>query len=278
MGAILLFLAAHLPYFYWQFPEDLSELLRILFLTLVTLVGIRLIAELRRAVKLVEQREREIAAHAQLNLRMLNERVELLEEATRRGERLQHLYRMIAMASRARSPLDMARDFLHLVQEEVGVEYASLTLVNPDGSLGERVDNFRGIEPFPVSARPGGMAESILKTGETQYIGDTLSDARSNPALVQAGIRSYLGIPLKVDGELAGILFLHSTRTQALREEREFLESIALMLAVPLQRTILLAQVDRERREWDTAVNAIDVGLVVTDEGRKIIRANEAFA
>ncbi len=48
----------------------------------VALFGVQLIDEQRRALGLVKQREREISATAQLNLNVLNERVELIEQAS----------------------------------------------------------------------------------------------------------------------------------------------------------------------------------------------------
>lgn len=143
---------------------------------------------------------------------------------------------MIALASRAPGPLEMVEQFLRILTDELGVEFAALYLVKPDGTLGERLQRSRGKEPTTASPRPGGMAEQILKTGQGQYVADTQSDPRANPALVQAGVRSYIGLPLKAEGQTAGILFLHSTFPDAFRGQEERLQSIAGIMAVPLLR------------------------------------------
>lgn len=182
----------------------------------------------------VQHRDQQIRATAELNLKAFNERVQFLEEATQRGKRLSQLSRMIALAFQRQAPLEMAKEFLQLIQEEVPAEYASLTLVNPNGTLGERAESFGGIVPFALAARSGGMAEQVLRTGQSQYVSDTWTDPQANPALVQAGLRSYVGLPIKADGRLAGILFLHSTQPDAFQKEREFLESIAGVLALIL--------------------------------------------
>lgn len=236
VGAILLFLLVQVPHMASEATRDLPDMLRVLSAAGVSIVGVRLIAGMRRAMEVAQRQQREIAASAELTARALNERIHLLERSAQQEQRMASLCQMIAAVSWAKSPLGMAREFLGLVTETVGAEYASLTLVRADGSLGERVESFREIEPFFVSPRRGGMAEAILKTGQSQYVDDVETDPRANPDLVKAGIRSYLGLPLAANGQMRGILFLHSTRPHAFQEDRQFLESIAQILALPLLR------------------------------------------
>ncbi|MBU2008682.1 MAG: hypothetical protein KJ624_02325 [Chloroflexi bacterium] len=86
IAGLVLFLADHGPYFFMMFPKELPEMFRLLLTGFIALLGIFMIAERRRALELAERREQEIKATAQLNLKVLNERIQLLE-AIGRGKR-----------------------------------------------------------------------------------------------------------------------------------------------------------------------------------------------
>lgn len=235
-GAMLLFLAILTPYYFADFWAHFPELVRLLFVGLITLFGIRLIAELRRAVELMRQREREIGALAGLNANVLNDRIRFLEESTQKGERLERFQRAVCLASQVETPRDIGKGLLPLVMEEVGAEYASLTPATPDGVLGERVDSFFRVKPFPINNHTGDLAAAVLRSGKASYIADTRADPQAHTALVAAGIRSYVGLPLRTPQGLVGVLFLHSTRPNAFLGEGAFLDSAASLVAGCLHR------------------------------------------
>ncbi len=184
----------------------------------------------------VRMREQEVKASAAFNMNVLNERVEALEQARRQEHRLTRLYQLLVVASRATTPEGCAREFLPLLQDEMRAEYASFTLVSPDGALGQRVDSFRRMSAIEVQAAPRGVTEHILKTGEAQYVAHAATDIRSNPGLLQAGIASYEGLPVKSEGRLAGILFVHSLRADAFKDDQEYLSAAADILGLLLTR------------------------------------------
>ncbi len=185
----------------------------------------------------VKMREQEVRAAATFNMTVLNERVEALEAVQRREERLTRLYQLIVVAARATTPEGCAREFLPLFQDEVKAEYASFTLVSADGTLGRRVDSFRGMAATEVQAHPRGITEHIVRTGQPQYVAHAATDLRSNPSLLEAGIASYEGLPVKSEGRLAGILFVHSVRPDAFKDDQEYLAAAADILGLLLTRS-----------------------------------------
>jgi len=101
--------------------------------------------------------------------------------------------------------------------------------------------------PFVPIAHDGGLAQEVVASRAAQYITDTGTDPMANPSLAAAGILSYLGVPVKNEERLAGVLFMHSTRSHAFQKDTkdmEFLESLSRVLAGTLLRAELRAQVE----------------------------------
>ncbi|MBI4288162.1 MAG: GAF domain-containing protein [Chloroflexi bacterium] len=249
----------------------------ILYSTLLV-IAFNTFRRMRRQELILAQREQEAKSAAQLNVTMLNERAKIIEDGERQKGRLADLTLALALAEGSPGPIEMGRELLSLVQKEVGAEFATLTLVEPDGRLGQRVDKFQNMAPFHVLAHPGGLCEAIIKTGRSQYITDTLGNPRANPALVAAGIRSYIGLAIRAEDKLEGILFFHSTRPDAFAEDKSFLESFASICAMPLQRSRLLSYIENAKQELEAVFDAIPSGVVLMDEDRHVLRANRAFA
>lgn len=274
--------------FYEPYQAYVARLRQVVFgmsvLALVTLYSAMTSAayytwkQVQRKEMLLGQRDLEASAAAELNVRVLNERAQLVQGVERQKERLAYLSLAMTLAEGSPGVMEMGRQLLGLIQQEVGAQFASLTLVAPDGTLGQRLDRFDGMEPFSVSSHSGGLAEAVLQTGKTQYIPDTAIDERANPELIAAGIRSYIAIAMKSDGRAIGILFFHSTHPHAFEEDKLFLESFARICAVPLQRAMLLSQIERAKEELETTFDALPEGVVMIDDNRGVLRANKSFA
>lgn len=242
MGAILLFLALLAPTFSAQFLADFPRLFHLQLVALITLFGIWLIGELRRTVKTMQQREREISAMAGLNAQVLNERASLMEAAARARQQLARFVQAMSGSSQTGSPLEVARMLVSHVQDVIGAEYVSLALIKGDVAVGERVDSYQGIESFTVTNRPAELDKLVLDGRATQYIGDTRTVVWAD-SLAKSGILSCLALPVRNEKRLLGILSLYWTRSNAFQEEAEFLEAISGLLAGPLLRAELRVNV-----------------------------------
>lgn len=274
--------------YYALYKELIQQQQKIVFganlLGLLVLYGVLTViarsvwAQTKRQRLLLEQKEAEVKKATEENLKILNEQTRLQEGVEHQKERLAHLGLAMTIAQGTPGAIEMGKQLLGLIQKEVGAEYASLTLINPDGTLGERLDLFHGMAAFPVTSRAGGITEAVLTTGKTQYITNSWEDTRSNPALVAAGIRSYLGISMRLEGQLIGIMFFHSTKPDAFREDKLFLESFANICAIPLQRARLLLQVEQAKEELEATFDAVPTYVVLIDDNKQVLRANAAFA
>jgi len=246
----------------------------------IVLIGIAyyIWEQAKRKRLMVETKDREVKCATELNVKVLNEQARLLEGVEKQKERLSHLSLAMTLAQKTPGVLEMGRELLGLIQKEVGAHYSSLELIDSDGTMGQRMDISNGKLPAEGATHPGSSANSGLKLGKTLYVPDTEEDSCSSPALVASGIRSYIGLTMKLEGQLIGNIFFYSTKPDAFREDRLFLESFANICAIPLQRARLLSQVELAKEELEATFDAIPSGVALINEDKEVIRANEAFA
>lgn len=249
----------------------------VLYLSLVSVVRrgwIIMDSQKRR----LEQKDQEVKAVAELSAKTLTEKAALEEGVQRQKERLARLSVAMTLAQGSPGPIELGRQMLGLVQQEIGAEYASLTLVNPDGSAGEHLDRFNGMQPFDASSDRARLTEAVLKNGKTQYLTEAPNAWRVGPAPMAAGMRSCIGLPLRSEGQTIGVLCFHSARPHAFDDDRLFLESFAGICAMPLQRERLLSRIEQAKEELETTFDAVPNAVVLIDENRQVLRANLAFS
>ena len=105
--------------------------------------------------------------------------------------------------------------------------------------------------------------------------------------------RSILCVPLIVGNEVIGAIELLNKRgAEFTQADVQLLESIAAPVAIAIQNaqlhqrvvtqlddlTRMFHQVELAKKEWETTVDAIDAGIVLTDETGRILRTNNTLA
>jgi diguanylate cyclase (GGDEF)-like protein len=119
---------------------------------------------------------------------------------------------------------------------------------HPDG--GELVvDCFeRGGTPQRIAAVGGhGLAARVMEENRSLYVKDLERSELGASAVGQSGVRSWLGVPIEIHGEVEGALAVQSRSAHAFAEERiRLMEAVAAQAAVALQNARLyeLAMVD----------------------------------
>ncbi|MBI4287607.1 MAG: GAF domain-containing protein [Chloroflexi bacterium] len=227
----------------------------------------------------VAQKEQEVKSSLELNLKVLSQRDRLAEDTERHRRRLADLSLALTLADGSPGPLELGRELLGVVQQEVEADYASLALVGPDGALGKQLEAFlQRTKSFPTSSLSDGLADAIIRTGRTQYVADASKVAEFDRSLVAAGVRSYLGIAIRAEDEVVGILSFLSTKPDAFSEDRHFLQSFASICAVPLQRAKLLSLMENAKQELESTFDAVPDAVALIDEDRRVLRSNQAFA
>ena len=111
-----------------------------------------------------------------------------------------------------------------------------------------------------------------------ELIPDTLADPRVRSELIDEGIRSILGMPLRVDGELVGVLWLNSSQPGHFQQRHiELLAVLANQVGVALKNARLYSYVVQEKEKFGAIfINSTD-GILLLDGQQRIMAMNPAL-
>ena len=143
-----------------------------------------------------------------------------------------------------------------------------------------------------VGWREGLVGQATVDTGANSQAGYTLlseepvvvedlrAETRFNgpPLLVEHGVTSGIScIITGPDGKPWGVLGAH-TRARRIfsQDDVHFLQAVANLLGAALQRQRTLEDRDRERMVLEAVLEALPVGVIITDAEGQIVRTNEA--
>jgi serine phosphatase RsbU (regulator of sigma subunit)/anti-sigma regulatory factor (Ser/Thr protein kinase) len=143
---------------------------------------------------------------------------------------------------------DLLNELLRRIREILRVDTAAVLLVEDDGrTLAARAA--RGLEEevergfrLPIGR---GFAGRVAATREPVVIPDLDSSAVTvvNPLMREKGVRSLLGVPLIVEGELIGVLHVGSLTERAFSEaDVDLLRLVADRVALSIERSRLVVQ------------------------------------
>jgi serine phosphatase RsbU (regulator of sigma subunit) len=187
------------------------------------------------------------AAVALNRIRAQEEERRARNAAEQAGDRLRKLQAVSDAANAASGLDDMLANVLPLVRAAVRADGISFLLLTPDrGEL--HVQAAEGVEEErrePTVVPFGAGASGRIAAAGRPLVIDRL--ARED--IVSAALRersSYVGVPVRVRGRVAGVLHASSARPSAFdQDDADFLQSIADSLAVTIDRTRLFDQRDQ---------------------------------
>jgi signal transduction histidine kinase/ActR/RegA family two-component response regulator len=211
--------------------------------------------------------------------RKVTGRTHALVEANQRLETLQEIDRSILAA---RSMVDIAEAGLSRLRTLVGCEHASLILF--DRGRGEgRILTAEGSHVVGLEAGAAISLEDYgpiddLQAGGARRVDDLRTLTALTPTrqkVLEAGIRSFLTVPLVADGELIGELNLASPRRSFFNMETEQLaREVANQLAVALRQAILRGALEAEQQRLGRLVENLPQGVALLDGEKRVILAN----
>ncbi|RMF85522.1 MAG: GAF domain-containing protein, partial [Nitrospinota bacterium] len=191
-----------------------------------------------------------------------NQMAERIQQAQRKllthAERLQ-VQREIDRAILAiRPPEEIARTALHLIRQLVPYRRASVVQFD---FRAQEVRWLAVVLPEGETRLPAGMrlpmqeygVEEDLRQGEVKLVPDIQTLASPplvDQVLLTEGIRSYVTVPLVVQGELIGSLNLGAEESQAFTEEQvDILRKIADSLAIAIEQSRLSGENEQRLQE-----------------------------
>lgn len=105
--------------------------------------------------------------------------------------------------------------------------------------------------PTPGLEKKDGISHQVIDSGEILIIPDINRDKNINPSLGKI-IRSIIVVPLKIEGNVVGLIFLYDKRIHHFTEtEHSLLETLASQAAIVIKRAGLLRKLKQRKNELE---------------------------
>ncbi|MDD5452808.1 MAG: GAF domain-containing protein [Candidatus Bipolaricaulis sp.] len=192
---------------------------------------------------------------------------------------LQALYRASTLLT-ALNRDKLIQDVVTLVRDATGADFANVLLFDEEGRPLRTLEP-HGAPPIPLQIRERGFSAWIRETGQPVVIEEIRDDGtidppirwpgrrqaplQASPVLIEGGIRSLAGIPIRGEGRVIGILYVHSYERRAFTGQVEFLTSLARQVAVALENASLYATLRESEAQWRILFEESPVGIHVED-------------
>jgi two-component system cell cycle sensor histidine kinase/response regulator CckA len=160
-------------------------------------------------------------------------------------------------------------EIVSLAAKVAPADYAGVLLVDEAGHPRRSVENLPCIPALPYRIRDGGFTRWIIRSREAVIVDEIGPDGAvtpdpaegaprlANPHLVEAGVKALAGLPLLVRGRLAGVLYLHSRRAGAFRDQLSLLTVFANQAAIAVENARLYEAAQQELAERRRAEEAL---------------------
>jgi diguanylate cyclase (GGDEF)-like protein len=167
-------------------------------------------------------------------------------------QRVSELETLNTVAHRLASSLQTRELVATVARETLAAipEAELLTLLHPgdgvEGPVAECFERGRPGERVPAAADGEGLAGRVMAETRPLYATDLDASRLADPCL-RTGVRSWLGVPLEISGQVEGVLAVQARAPHAFSPDRiRLLEAIGAQSAVALQNARLydLAMVD----------------------------------
>jgi signal transduction histidine kinase len=214
----------------------------------------------------------------------MNGRTDEITELRERLNRAETLARVSRVIHATLEPRDALQAILGEAVRLMRASSGSICLVNPTSGFLE----IEASEGLPMEARAlrlkvgEGITGWVARYGRSARVGDVLADRRY--IHLKGGVASEMAIPLRVAGEVRGVLNVDSDRRDAFSvRDQELLEELAALAAQAIQnswvfesarqRARLLESLVRVSQRINSTVSLDEALQVVTREAQALIGA-----
>lgn len=175
-----------------------------------------------------------------------------------RAEEVALLYRLGAALASEKNLYEALRAFVRELQQIMDLDAFHIGLYNFETDdfyypLFLNLDKDLQLPPRKLREKPG-LTWEVISTKKTLYLSD-ITDPKTQREhdiviVVEAGLRSYVGIPLMIEERVIGVMSVQSSKQNAYTNEHiQLLETIATQVAITIEKLSLLEQVQRELAE-----------------------------
>lgn len=210
--------------------------------------------------------------------RDITERKKLEDELAHKVEELSALNRAVAALTSQLERRKVVQALVDLARSLTQAEYANVLIFDEQGNVLETIDPL-GVAPLPLRMRPRGFTHHILATGKPLLIeeikpdGTCIPEVRdqdgfvltANPALLEAGVRSLVGFPVRIRGKTRGVFYVHSKKPRAFSRFVHALEILANHAGIALENAELYEQIKGSEARYRTLFEESPVSLWIED-------------
>ncbi|MFN3346500.1 MAG: GAF domain-containing protein, partial [Candidatus Bipolaricaulaceae bacterium] len=223
--------------------------------------------------------------------RDITHRKRLEEELAQKVEELSALNRAVAALTSQLERRKVIQALVDLARSLTQAEYVNVILFDAEGNVLETIDPF-GAPPLPLRMRPRGFTRLILSTGKPLLIAEIKPDGTcipevrdqdglvlaANPVLVEAGVRSLAGFPVRIRGKVRGVFYVHSKKPGALSPFVSALEILARHAEIALENAELYEQLRESEARHRTLFQESPISLWIEDFSQVKLKLDELRA
>jgi PAS domain S-box-containing protein len=206
---------------------------------------------------------------------------QLFQERSQRVEELSLLYQAsLALASSLKYK-DILDVISRLARHITNSDTVTLYLFDAARDRFERVSTqgYRAEETRPSTIRRGGVARTVVETGQPVFISDTTSYPNINPLVLERGIRSLIAMPIMSQGQVLGVLYVNDRQPNAYtKNDLQLVSALANQAGATIANISLFRQVSEARDRLEAIINSTKEGILVLDNVGRVVIANSRMA
>lgn len=159
---------------------------------------------------------------------------------------------------------DVLQKIVEMANKVSGSDHTGVLLINEDGELGQSFESSPLGHPLYLRTRPEGVTHKIIETRRPIFFNKVIpNDRRHNPVILQAGFRSYGGLPIVASEKILGVLFIHSYKANCYNDRKiiPLLETLCNQAAIAVENALLYERVAKQANMLKSLVEA-SIGLI----------------
>lgn len=175
----------------------------------------------------------------------------LIQKNQETTEVLKTIYEIGLLLATANRADEVLKEILEFALKLSNCPAGSVALYDPERKkLSMKIsvgfsDDFNRVAEWGI--RPGGLSSSILSKKEPTVIEDVSKNPKfNNPVLLKEGIKSLIAVPLILENEIVGIIYVDDFKTRAFKEEEVFaLSLLANQAALAIKEAQLHEKIEK---------------------------------
>ena len=198
----------------------------------------------------------------------VTERKRAEKNILQRNRVLLALYNVLTSMTQTMEVNEVLREIVTQAGVALSSAYTCIMMMQEDGKLEVCGEDCRNMPALPISAHLYEVAGSIIASGEPLVVGDTETAQDTPPALVNAGIKSYVGMPIKTKDSTVGAMLVHSVRRNAFADSIRLVAVFANQAAIAIENAQLYQVLTAERLQVEKLLS--EVLTAQEDERRRV--------